>query len=111
MAVTEYVTRPTTRNTLERVQLQYSCLASLLHRLDQCDEGSQQRSDLQRPFGGFNSDLLRRALPSQLPITEERGKLAALMANFDQLRQEEKNKLIACTGELEALDLRKVENK
>ena len=35
--------------------------------------------------------------------------LAALMANFDQLRQEEKNKLIACMGELEALDPRKVE--
>ena len=31
------------------------------------------------------------------------------MANFDQLRQEEKNKLIACLGELEALDPRKVE--
>ena len=37
------------------------------------------------------------------------GELAALMANFDQLRQEEKNKLIACLGELEALDPRKVE--
>ena len=31
------------------------------------------------------------------------------MANFDQLSQEEKNKLVACMGELEALDPRKVE--
>ena len=37
------------------------------------------------------------------------GEAAALMANFDQLSQEEKNKLVACMGELEALDPRKVE--
>ena len=37
------------------------------------------------------------------------GELAALLRNFAYLRQDEKNKLLACLTELETLDPRKCE--
>ena len=60
-----------------------------------------------RPAGNSQAKPTAKSGQSTENLTD--GELAALMANFDQLRQEEKNKLIACLGELEALDPRKVE--
>ena len=60
-----------------------------------------------RPAGNSQAKPTAKSGQSSENLTD--GELAALMANFDQLRQEEKNKLIACLGELEALDPRKVE--
>jgi len=68
-----------------------------------------QRSAHVPQYSGANPPAQRQTKPWAESEMLSDGELAALMNNFDQLKDDEKNKLIACMGELEALDPRKVE--